>query len=168
MDKYYYFVAQLPLLAFNREAPVAETYFLEEARKWLSTKDYSVLSQVNTADIDVSIKRHRVVDEYRYFESNVRHDLAGWRKARRLNQDYKPTFLPPALLKEGNPLEIETKLLQIRWNFIEERIQGHHFDLGFLILYYLKLQILSRLATFNKEKGMEKFKKLYEVNNGSE
>jgi len=67
------------------------------------------------------------------------------------------------VIKEGNPLEIEKKLLLLRWNLIEEKQQEHHFDLEFLILYFLKLQILDRLSSFNKEKGQEIFQKISKV-----
>jgi hypothetical protein len=168
MDRYYYFVAQLPVLAFNREAPVTESFFLEEAEKWLSPRDFSVLSHVSIGDIDKSSRRHRVADEYTAFEWALRRDLAAWRRAQKQNQDYKPSVFSAAVLKEGNPLEIETKLLQLRWDIIDDKIREHHFDLGYLILYFLQLQILNRLAKFDKEKGMEKFKQLYEVDNGPE
>ena len=62
-----------------------------------------------------------------------------------------------ALLKEGNPLEIEKKLLLHRWELIEEKEKTHYFDLGFLILYYIKLQILRRLSLFDKEEGRQVF-----------
>ena len=61
------------------------------------------------------------------------------------------------MLKEGNPLDVEKKLLQLRWHFIDELEFGHYSDVDFFILYYLKLQILQRLWQFDKERGKEKF-----------
>ncbi len=164
MDKYYYTVAQLPALFFNRETSLSIECFLDEAQKWLSVKDYKVLSQIDINDATIEKKQHQVIKKYKDFESRLRADTAMWRKARKLDQEYKPLNFSTSVLKEGNPLEIETKLMEIRWAYIEEIEQDHNFDLGILILYYLKLQILRRLFTFNKEIGLTKFQKLYEVN----
>ena len=60
-------------------------------------------------------------------------------------------------------MEIEIKLLELRWKILDEMEREHHFDLGFLILYYLKLQITRRYFQFNKEEGLKKFQMLYEV-----
>ena len=101
--------------------------------------------------------------QYKEFEYQFRNDLALWRKSLRTGQEYKPTSFPPSLVKEGNPLEIERRLLNRKWDYIEGLEQDHHFDLEFLILYYLKLQILHRLSVFNKEKGMETFQNISRV-----
>ena len=58
---------------------------------------------------------------------------------------------------DDNPLEIERRLLHLRWNFLEEQEIGHFFDLHFLIIYYLKLQLLQRLFSFDKQKGKVRF-----------
>jgi len=164
MDKYYYFVAQLPMLFFGRETNMSMDYFLAEAEKWLSAKDFRLLSQVDINDFSLAGKFPPTLLNYKRFESSLRDDIFNWRLAKQNNQDYKPVSFPVSVIKEGNPLEIELKLMKLKWDFIDEMEHEHHFDLGFIILYYLKLQILRRLFTFNKEKGLEKFQKLYEVN----
>jgi len=65
--------------------------------------------------------------------------------------------MPPIqIIQEGkNPLEIEKRLMRAQWDFLEEQEIGHFFDLDFLIIYYLKLQILERMFSFNKEKGQQ-------------
>lgn len=164
MDKYYYFVTQLPMLFFGRETSMSIECFLDEAKKWLSTKDYRNLSQVDINDFSLEGRFPGTLLTYKKFESKVRNDIFNWRQARQRDQDYKPTAFPLSIIKEGNPLEIETKLMKIEWDFIDEMQREHHFDFGFIVLYYLKLQILRRLFSFDKEKGVEKFQKLYEVN----
>ena len=47
--------------------------------------------------------------------------------------------------------------------FLEEKEFGYHFDMNTLMLYCLKLQILERLAAFEKEKGKTRFERLAEV-----
>ena len=163
MDKYYYIVSQLPMLFFDKETFMTIEYFLQESAKWLSSKDYEVLSQVNINDISLKKMGPKVWLQYSEVEYEFRNDLALWRKSLRVGQEYKPNSFPPSLVKEGNPLEVERRLLKRRWDFIEALEQDHHFDLEFIILYYLKLQILQRLFQFNKEKGMITFQDISRV-----
>ena len=164
MDKYYYFVAQLPMLFFGKETSITIDYFLEEAQKWLSAKDYNVLLQVDVKNISIEKKDYQVLREYKNFELHLQTDIAMWRQAKQLDQDFKPTIFPVSYIKEGNPLEVEIKFMEMRWAFIDEMERNFHFDMGIIILYYLKLQLLRRFFTFNKEKGLTKFQKFYEVN----
>ena len=163
MDKYYYFISQLPTLFFDKPSEITIEYFLNEAQKWLSARDYTTLSSVDLDDIALEKKRNRVQVLFRTFEFGVKHDIASWRKARREKQEYKTRSFPVSMIKEGNPLNVEKKLLQLRWDFIDTEEREHHFDLGFIVCYYLKLQIIHRLATFNKEKGEQIYKNLCEV-----
>lgn len=163
MDKYYYLVAELPTLFFGKEPGISVEKFLEEAQNWMDGMDYQVLSQVDMNDFDGKKKINRVYRDYTFFENKIRTDVALWREAQKRDQEYKPSNFPVSMIKEGNPLEIELRFMEMRWQFIDEMEREHHFDLGFLILYYLKLQILRRYFAFNKEHGMEKFQKLCEV-----
>jgi hypothetical protein len=97
------------------------------------------------------------------FEYEFRNDLALWRRARAEGEEYKPESFPPTLLRDGNPLEIEKRLLKHRWDFLDHLEQDHHFDFSFLIIYYLKLQILDKLALFDRERGMDRFRQLSRV-----
>ena len=163
MDKYFYIVSQLPILFFDKETFMTIEYFLQESEKWLSSKDHKALSRINIEDISLEKKGSKLWQQYRELEFEFRNDLALWRKSLQTGQEYKPTSFPLSLVKEGNPLEIERRLLKRRWDFIEAMEQDHHFDLEFLILYFLKLQILHRLSVFNKEKGMVTFQNISRV-----
>ncbi len=163
MDKYYYFVSQLPTLVFGKETEMSITKYLEEAQKWVSEKDLNMLSRVSKTNLSDGKIKDRVLKQYNDFESQMRTDIGLWRDAQRRDLDYKPSGFPVSMLKEGNPLEIEIRLMERQWTFIDEMERDHHFDVGYLILYLLKLQLLSRYNAFNKEAGMEKFQKLYEV-----
>ncbi len=157
MDKYYYLVAQLPALHFNREAPITVERFFEEAAKWLSPKDLAALREARL-DLDKGPSEERgVLRRYREFHRRFRRELGEWRQALREGYETRPETFSPSLVKEGNPLEIERKLLARQWEAVEEEEMEHHFDLDFLILYYLKLQILERLAAFDAKKGKERF-----------
>jgi hypothetical protein len=164
MDKYYYLIAELPTLFFGKEANISIDKFLDEAQNWMNSRDYKVLSRVDMNDFDAKKKINQVYDNYKSFENKIRTDIALWREAQKRDQEYKPSNFSVSMIKEGNPLEVELRFMEMRWQFIDEMEREHHFDLGFLILYYLKLQILHRYFIFNKEQGLEKFQKLCEVN----
>lgn len=157
MDRYYYLISQLPTLYFDKPTFMTIESFLKEARKWLSRQDFKILSKIKFTDTELDKKGSRLWKEYRTFEYRFRHEIARWRKAQGEERGYRPATFPANMLKEGNPLEIEKRLLFHRWELIEEKEKIHHFDLGYLILYYMKLQILQRLDLFDKEKGQNVF-----------
>mgnify|MGYP006311978107 CR=1 FL=1 len=163
MDRYYYTIAQLPMLFFDRTPDIDSEMFLEEAEKWLTPRDYAVLSQAGYATMQPIKRGPGVLKRYIEFERSFRTELVQWRRAEREGQEYKPRSFPETLVKEGNPLEIERKMLRYRWDMITELEWDHHFDLDFLVLYYIKLQILERLSLFDKEKGLELFQKISKV-----
>ncbi len=163
MDKYYYFVAQLPVLFFDKESDLALETFLQEAQKWLGAGDFRILSASVLNNISGGENAPEVLKTYSAFEEALQHDIARWRQAHRASQEYKPLSFPLSIIKEGNPLEVEKKLLALRWHFLNDLETGHHFDVEFLILYFIKLQILHRLAKFNKEKGLRVFQSLCDV-----
>lgn len=163
MDRYYYFVSQLPFLKFNERTYLNREDFLTEAKKWLVNRDFAILSQTDINDFYPRRRDPSVLKEYKNFEKTLREGLRVLRKASGEDKKYRPFAFLRTILREGSPLDIEKKLLELRWKFIEEKEIDHFFDLEFLILYFLKLQILERLFTFDKDKGTARFDALCEV-----
>jgi len=163
MDKYYYVVAQLPLLNFDKEPAITSVQFLEEAEKWLSSSDYTILSNARYDSTDIGIDKPKLLKNYIEQEFQFRSELAAWRKAQKDGIDYKPESFSVSLIRDGNPLEVERALLKRRWDTISIIEPDHHFDLEFLIIYFFKLQILEKLSLYNKEKGLEIFQKISKV-----
>lgn len=160
MDKYYYFVAQLPFLEFGKPLSITREWFLTEAEKWLNKKDFQILHDVNINDFVVKNQDSKLLKQYKRFEYNIRYELSKLRKARKKGEKYKISALFSKIISENNPLEIERKLLYLRWKFIEEIELGHYFDLEYVVSFYLKMQILERFFSFDKEKGKQKFESL--------
>ena len=157
MDKYIYFAAQLPLLVFDKEPAVTIDGFLTEGRKWLSDADYALLSAVSINSTEPTENDPAALREFKLYEKMLRDELVLYRQSLKTRQEHKPRLFAATVLKEGNPLDVEKKLLRLRWQLLSELEFGHYSDIEFLILYYLKLQILQRLQQFDKEKGKEKF-----------
>lgn len=163
MAEYYYFAAQLPLLRFGEKSFFSPESFMAEAGKWFCRNDRAVLERTDLNAFPPAGKDAGVLRRYKEFESAFREGIALYRDARGNHRGHKlPEDLSGAL-SQGNPLEKETALLKIRWDFVDELSEGHYFDLAFFITYFLKLQILERLEIFNKEHGKEKFTQICEV-----
>ena len=163
MDRYYYIASQLPFLQMNLDTDFTQEKFFYEAEKWLTGKDYQQLEEADINNTKSSPSDFSTVKKYKEFETDLRNELVAWRKAKKDGYEYKTTLIPQNLLKEGNPLEIEKKLLLMRWDFLDEIGLDHYFDFEFLVLYNYKLQILKRLKSFDKELGLKKFKQYTEV-----
>jgi len=163
MDKYYYLIAQLPVLYFEREPALTSEQFLAEAYKWLSAEDYAQLEKVDLNATEPDKNDPDIVRRIKNFELDLRLELVEWRTAQKKNQDYKIIAFPANLVREGDPLTVEKNLLLWRWQFLDSLEFGHYFDLEFLIMYYLRLQILKRLFTFNKKIGREKYQQYLEM-----
>lgn len=163
MDKYYYLVAQLPFLQFDKKPKVARLEFLQEAKKWLNSRNFINLVRASIDDFTPHIQDPGILKIYKNFEKTLKEELASIRKASKEAHDFKAFEIVKARVLEGNPLEVEKKLLKLRWDFIETQEKEHYFDLEAVVLYFLKLQILERLFSFDKEKGLEVFDSLCEV-----
>ncbi|MFC1569595.1 DUF2764 family protein [bacterium] len=163
MTKYVYLIAQLPALAYDKPSYMNVSMFLEEANKWMSKRDLEKLKNVSFKDSEVDEKHSKTLRIVQQFGKQIRQDLGQWRQSKKKGAEYKPESFPVSIVKEGNPLEIEKKLLYLRWQFIESMELDHHFDLDLLMLYFLKLQILQKLSEYNKDKGMERFQQISKV-----
>ncbi len=163
MDRYYYFVAQLPLLSVGKVPEIGMTDFLTEAKKWLTEDDMNAISNLDINNPEILPEDNKIVKKYKLFEKSLRDDILKYREAGRLKQDYKTTLFSVSLIKDVDPLQAELNLANIRLTYIENLEFGHFFDIQYIVLYYLKLQLLSRLKLFNKEQGLEIFKQFTEI-----
>jgi len=161
MDKYIYFAAELPMLKWSEAPFISLSAFLEEARKWLSESDFRRLIHAVLFHYDLQ-KFAGIYGKYLCFEHALRQELAAYRKSRKEGFEHRFRDIPPQLVREGNPLDVEKNLLRYRWNWLEDQEFGHYSDPDFFILYYLKLQILHQLAVYEEEAGRKAFRALVE------
>lgn len=159
MDKYYYLLSQLPFLRFGGEAGLSREEFFYQSEKWLEQKDLNNLKQADISYANRSVPNLRVLKEYARFEEKIREEIGKYRAARKKQQEYQP-FKTKDILSEENPLKREIKLMSKQWIFIEEMEKDHVFDLSALALYFLKLQILWRMSSFDRETGIKEFARL--------
>lgn len=159
MDRYYYLVAQLPALDFEKKSSMTMEYFLEQAEKWMNKNNFKKLRKIDLEDTSLKKKNFKSYRDFQKFEYRFRKELADYRKSILQDKERKKFSFPQELIKEGDPLSIEKKILRYKWDFINDLAKQHDFDIDAVILYYLKLQIKKKLSAFNKEKGSEIFHK---------
>ncbi len=158
MDRYYYLAAQLPTLFLGKKSSITIKSFLDEAVKWLTKKDFKQLAQIDIEDTSRKKISVKIYKQYQNFEYLLRKDLADYRRSVKKDNELKKTTFPDELVKQGDPLTIEKKLLQYRWDYIENLAKEHDFDIDAIVLYFLRLQINGKLSVFDKEKGSKKFR----------
>jgi len=164
MSNYYYLVASLPHLEFKDKPPIEKKVFISECVKWLSPKDINIILAADAARERPEWPENEALAGWKAFDAELRMMLQEERKSRKTGGNYKASQELQVALEEATPLLMEMKYEEIRWNFLKEEMKQHFFDINWLIIYFLKLQILSRLGSFNKDKGEKFFYNLCEVN----
>ncbi|MFH1664691.1 MAG: DUF2764 family protein [Candidatus Omnitrophota bacterium] len=163
MTKYYYLVSSLPHLSFPGEPPISVETFISECGKWCSPADMGAILSSGRDNYGEDPQGGQLLRACSSFERELRGSLAEFRKQRRASgKTGAPERLKTAL-EQDNPLLMEKALEKMRWDFLEDKRGLYFFDGNWLILYYLKLQILDRLSRFDKDKGENYFYKICEV-----
>jgi len=163
LNKYYYLVSSLPYLKLGQENFINKEAFLLECKKWLSVKDIKVLSKVSLEDFSVMSGDTPVLQEWKEFDFALRTELASARNSIKRNRNEKPGPMVKSVLEEATPFLMEQVLARIRWERLDSMEAGNFFDLNFLMLYFLKLQIIERLKLFDKGRGEKVFQGICEV-----
>ena len=157
MSKYYYLVSSLPYLRLQRELPVTTDFFLAECKKWLTLEDMKVLLSAEVHCQEGRCEDTPVLKEWKEFDLDLRKRLAEIRETKKSGEEARANELLKSALDQPTPLLKERALAKIRLDFIDDRSISFFFDINWLVLYFLKLQILERLAKFDKDKGEEIF-----------
>lgn len=172
MAAYYFQVASLPMLLFDRKAPLSLDAFVSSLENGVSSSDRKAIL---ASSIDGTIPQGRLTalgKAYFEMEKALRNELVRLRSAAKGGEgkgdlvDYQENpyvvEAAAAAFKAASPLESECLLLQWRWKVIDELQSSHLFDADFLAAYYLKLQLLIRMDQFDIEKGKENFNAIYD------
>jgi len=163
MTKYYYLVSSLPYLRWGRELAVTTGFFLGECAKWLTPEDMKILRSADAKCHEGRCEDTAVLKEWKEFDLRLRTKLSEIREAKKQGEEYAAGDLLKIVMEKENPLLREQALAKIKLAFIEAQSTGYYFDINWLVLYFLRMQILERLAAFDKDKGEEIFYHLCEV-----
>jgi len=155
-DFYPYLVSSLPMLHFGMKPPFSFERFLEICREFIPAHDYIVLCNLpEPARYPEDRSQQETVRHWVEFDTTLRNELVKARSQRihrepssylRPRASPDPMVAAAATAAVANPslLAAEMSLDEVRWKALDELAAGHHFDLGLLITYALKLLILIR------------------------
>ncbi len=162
-NKYYYLVASLPYLHFDRKCPISTESFLAECKKWLSEDDMKTLSNASIKTHNAKPGAALVLQQWREFDGDLREEIAAVRKNTQEKRNDKPGLSARIIFEQPHPLLMEQAFEKIRWQFLDSLETGNFFDINFLVVYFLKLQIMERLTMFDKKTGEKVFQDMHEV-----
>jgi len=164
---YYYFAASLPMVTWGGKLPMTAEEFLEAAGRLLVDGDRALVERLLAGD-DTIATDNAATRAWITFERNLRNEVAVLR-AKRAHKDANKHVRGA---KENDPwlrgvveevskmddlLEGQRLIDRARWQFLDELVSGHAFDLETVLCYGLKLQILQRHHNYQTEKGVETF-----------
>ncbi len=173
MSHYYYTVASLPTLFYERDLSISRDVFMEMCRTEMTPEDYRLIENTSMDNLEGVGPTCTVLREWRALERCLRNELARLRAQRKgcdtekyVREGIDVFGVQEAArhaTSESTPLQGEDALNRARWSFLDEIETQHHFDVEKLVIYCLKLQILERKALFDREKGTEVLEAAVEV-----
>lgn len=157
---YVYFISSLPFLHFSSKPPLSFDEFILKCRDFSSPEDLDILKnlpQVKSSNKNIKLP---LITKWLDFDTALRNELVKIRSTRkkidaskylRQSEYYSQAIIHIALAASRNPsiIEAEKLLDKERWNYLDELLFGHYFDLEFLIVYAYKLKILERWERIN-------------------
>ena len=169
--EYYYLIASLPLLSFGTAALITYVDFLKRCREQLAQSDFALIARATIAPPQTTEDSCGVLQAWKQFDTSLRNELARVRAAQSSKnpaphirgQGWRDPFdeqLVRLVMNEGSLLERERLLDRIRWDRLSELQVGHFFDVEFLVIYSLQLQILGRWSRVHQEEGMKTLEEL--------
>ncbi|MDX9746692.1 MAG: DUF2764 family protein [Syntrophales bacterium] len=176
LNHYYYTVASLPLLSYDSEKFMSEKEFLVCCESTVTEKDFQLLKRISLVPPSRDESTHPVLAKWNSWERGLRNELVKMRAGRKGVDSDK--YIAPGVMEtdlqnlardafgSATPIEAERVLERARWTYLDNLEAGHYFDLGKLIVYYLKLQLLWRKSNINKEKGRSNFEEIYSAITG--
>lgn len=152
MSNVVYLITGLPSLTYGRQAPVSLAEFTDVARQQLSESEFKMLDQLDIRDLGNAQQTGGLKNLYALF-ADLQTDKHEMRRAR-LNERTPNVLTIPRKVVDQNPLEIEKHFMKTLWDELDSIEAVESFTLTEVFVYKLKLQILERINTFNKEKGL--------------
>ncbi|WP_303315763.1 hypothetical protein Q4Q34_14185 [Flavivirga abyssicola] len=133
----------------------------DEAKKFLMPNNFNLLSQINNLNTIYSMafqqSKNRMLADFSSYAFAMKEDIKQLRMSRRNGLEQHLLTKVTLPITPGDPLEEELQLLKLQWDKLEALSNTHYADFSALIIYKLKLLVLLRWWSFDKEKGFEIF-----------
>ncbi len=165
-EQYYYVISSLPYLSLNDELPIRKNDFLSVCKESLKTTDFEILRSIDLLEADQDKVPLGVIRSFYSWEREVRNALVKLR-AERLGLDSADFIrgdvsehlighFAEEVFNVVSPLMAENILNKARWKYLDELEFGHYFNLEILVIFFIKLQILERISSFDADQGRER------------
>jgi hypothetical protein len=161
--QYYYLVSSLPVLSIGGEKRTGKEQFLDECSRWLTAGDMRIIMSADrekdgARDAGSALQKELDLKDFRLRKTlaSIRKELKKGEKPR-IPDELKPVMNAP------DPLKKEIELARVRWAYLDREQALHFFDVNWLTIYFIKVQILERLDSFDKDRGEAVFYELCDV-----
>lgn len=146
-----YLLCSLPTLSFAHHPPISMDDFLSDAKAQLGSGRFQKLESLDFREVDTFNKDLKEFEDIMF---QYREDVKEIRKAKAEKRIPNLMVLPNEVVSK-DPLECEKAIMKWQWDELSSLEAGEHFTFTELLVYKLKLQILSRLESFQVEKGRQ-------------
>ena len=161
---YYYLVPSLPTLSLNNSRGMSCVTFLQRCAQSLRQMDLEILGQ-SIIDNFAPQTPFTVFRKWQEWETDLRNQLIVLRCqklgvdpnrfTRSGNDSIRISNSVREAFTASNPLETENSLHKIRWRFLDDVEKSDRFNLNFLIIYHVKLQLLERRKKHSLVRGIK-------------
>jgi hypothetical protein len=148
-----YLMSSLPSLSFGQAPPISLEEFSDMARSELSARSFKSLDRVSMRDEEGMGRKIKLKGLHRMHKGLLK-DMAEIRNSRMEKRPARLNLLPGTVL-EANPLDREMEIIHWQWDYLDALVASKSFTLSEVIVYKLKLQLLFRMHSFNKERGVQ-------------
>ncbi|MCU4164499.1 DUF2764 family protein [Carboxylicivirga caseinilyticus] len=151
MSNLVYLMCSLPSLSFGQVPPITMEEFTRDAKNQLSAKHFKKLEPVDIYQATDS-KGKVGLKSIGVMLKEMQNDISEIRMAKAQKRTPGLQRLPQAIIN-ANPLEREKLIMKWQWEELDTIQAGEVFTLTEVMVYKLRLQILNRLNSFDKEQG---------------
>jgi hypothetical protein len=163
VNLYYYFIATLPTLLPRQTPSLSYEEFMQTAERLVEGQDLAILTAARLDNFTFDPAANEVFTTFQTWEINLRNRLAALRAAARKNTERNYEREAPsvpetaatarAAFEAADPLQGESVQNRARWDLLSALETYHEFDIEFLVIYALKLQLLERSAAMSPSAG---------------
>jgi hypothetical protein len=170
---YYYFLAQLPSLAYGQQPPMTSGQFRALCAENLDKEDLNLLPRCTlsfSGEKEPALKSGGFIDDWTRWNRTLTLHLARYRAQALKREVSLPEAPAVPVSAEGaaknavtqeSPLEAELILDKARWDELSELEGIEPFSVNKIFAYLLKLELMERRRAFNAEKGFGEYQRLY-------
>jgi hypothetical protein len=139
-------------LTFGQSPPISLEEFYHDAKSQLSPKQFKKLEgfDLQKQNKNDSLEKLKGV---KTMLDDLHQDIAEMRSSKEQSRNPNLNSLPKSIIGM-NPLDREKTIMKWQWEELESVAFGQTFSFNQVLVYKLKLQILSRLKSFNTKRGL--------------